>query len=223
MVDDELTARRRVNLRRIADELGGAAAVARKTQKSVQQISSMLNGTKSFGSKIARDIEPKLGLPLQSLDKETPNFVVAAETPEATGYVRITALEARKEYNLMRIQELSKIRLMECKEDWLYEQALSTSKPSALKLFSAPSDNMEPEILQGGSVVVDISQNTFTANGIYAMTYQGSAFIYRIQMNPDGSVYFLSDNPKYEKMVVKDTSNIVIVGRCVGCCNTHSL
>ena len=90
-------------------------------------------------------------------------------------------------------------------------------------LFSAPSDNMEPEILQGGSVVVDISQNTFTANGIYAMTYQGSAFIYRIQMNPDGSVYFLSDNPKYEKMVVKDTSNIVIVGRCVGCCNTHSL
>ena len=80
-----------------------------------------------------------------------------------------------------------------------------------------------PEILQGGSVVVDISQNTFTANGIYAMTYQGSAFIYRIQMNPDGSVYFLSDNPKYEKMVVKDTSNIVIVGRCVGCCNTHSL
>ena len=85
MVDDELTARRRVNLRRIADELGGAAAVARKTQKSVQQISSMLNGTKSFGSKIARDIEPKLGLPLQSLDKEAPNFVVAAETPEATG------------------------------------------------------------------------------------------------------------------------------------------
>lgn len=208
MVDDELTARRRVNLRRIADELGGAAAVA-KTQKSVQQISSMLNGTKSFGSKIARDIEPKLGLPLQSLDKEAPNFVVAAETPEATGYVRI--------------QELSKIRLMECKEDWLYEQALSTSKPSTLKLFSAPSDNMEPDILQGGSVVVDISQNTFTANGIYAMTYQGSAFIYRIQMNPDGSVYFLSDNPKYEKMVVKDTSNIVIVGRCVGCCNTHSL
>ena len=34
MVDDELTARRRVNLRRIADELGGAAAVARKTQRA---------------------------------------------------------------------------------------------------------------------------------------------------------------------------------------------
>ena len=159
-----------------------------------------------------------------SLDQVQPNFVMQpTEVPEPSGYVRITALEVRKEYNLARIKELSKIRLMECKEDWLYEQALSTSQPKALKLLTAPSDNMEPEILQGGSVVVDISQDTFTANGIYAMTYQGSAFIYRVQLNPDGTVYFLSDNPKYEKMVVKDTSNIVIVGRCVGCCNTHSL
>mgnify|MGYP002678736793 CR=1 FL=1 len=215
---------RRTNLRRIADEIGGRAALARRTGKTLSHICGMLNGDKSLGPTVARDIETKLNMPPMSLDQPDSDFVAEpTKVPEPTGYVRITALEVRKEYNLMRIQELSKIRLMECKEDWLYEQSLSTSQPKALKLLTAPSDNMEPEILQGGSVVVDISQNTFTANGIYAMTYQGSAFIYRIQMNPDGTVYFLSDNPKYEKMVVKDTSNIVIVGRCVGCCNTHSL
>lgn len=227
MSDDEMTERRRANLRRLSDEAGGVSAIARAANKSIQQISAMLLGSKSFGPRVARDLEARLGLPERSLDAPSPNFVLPPEAAEkidhTPGYVRITALEVRKEYNLMRIKELSKIRLMECKEDWLYEQALSTSQPKALKLFTAPSDNMEPEILQGGSVVIDISQNAFTANGIYAMTYQGSAFIYRIQLNPDGTVYFLSDNPRYEKMVVKDTSNIVIVGRCVGCCNTHSL
>ena len=227
MSEDEMTERRRANLRRLSDEAGGVSAIARAANKSIQQISAMLLGSKSFGPRVARDLEARLGLPERSLDAPAPNFVLPAGTAEkidpTPGYVRITALEVRKEYNLMRIKELSKIRLMECKEDWLYEQSLSTSQPKALKLLTAPSDNMEPEILQGGSVVVDISQDSFTANGIYAMTYQGSAFIYRVQLNPDGTAYFLSDNPKYEKMVVKDLSNIVIVGRCIGCCNTHSL
>lgn len=227
MSEDEMTERRRANLRRISDEAGGVSAIARAANKSIQQISAMLLGSKSFGPRVARDLEARLGLPERSLDAPAPNFVLPPEAAEkidhTPGYVRITALEVRKEYNLMRIKELSKIRLMECKEDWLYEQSLSTSQPKALKLLTAPSDNMEPEILQGGSVVIDISQDSFTANGIYAMTYQGSAFIYRVQLNPDGTAYFLSDNPKYEKMVVKDLSSIVIVGRCVGCCNTHSL
>lgn len=211
---------RRANLRQIAESVGGRAALARKTGKTLSHICGMLNGDKSLGPTVARDIENKLNMPPMSLDqKEMDRKMVIG----SLGYVRITALEVRKEYNLLRIQELSKIRLMECKEDWLYEQSLSTSQPNALKLFTAPSDNMEPEILQGGSVVVDISQDSFTANGIYAMTYQGSAFIYRVQLNPDGTVYLLSDNPKYQQMIIKDLSNIVIVGRCVGCCNTHSL
>lgn len=64
---------RRRNLQSVANKLGGAAAVARKADKAVQQISDMLRGTKSFGPKIARDLEKRLGLPDGALDKEEFN------------------------------------------------------------------------------------------------------------------------------------------------------
>lgn len=60
---------RRENLEKIRDKLGSAAELARKVERSPQQINDTLTGKKSFGPKIARYIEEKLGLRSGYLDE----------------------------------------------------------------------------------------------------------------------------------------------------------
>lgn len=63
---------RRERLRKFIDEhcSGNAAECARRADKSESQINDMLAGRKSFGEKVARSMEEKLGLPEHWLDGE---------------------------------------------------------------------------------------------------------------------------------------------------------
>lgn len=62
---------RRINVRRIADELGGQAALCRETRRSDSQINQIIgtNPARNIGSKLARSLEKELRLPPDSLDK----------------------------------------------------------------------------------------------------------------------------------------------------------
>lgn len=61
---------RRENLRKIRDKrFSSNAELARAIERSSSQVNDMLNGTKSFGSKVARYIEERLQLPNGYLDE----------------------------------------------------------------------------------------------------------------------------------------------------------
>lgn len=217
-MNDATVSLRRENLATLAAQYGGRAALARKTGKKLQAICGMLDGQKSFGERIARDIEATLGLKMGALDE--PGMVVpagtAAEVVDAgTDYLSLTALEPSKEYPLINYQNLSKIRLIEMQGDWLYEQPVATSNPDALRLMSAPSDNMEPLIKQGATVVVDTAQRSLTRNGMFAMAYSGSLFIHRVQIHPGNRYVLLSDNPQYQPIVLDNLNDIFVIGRCI--------
>lgn len=220
----DIADRRRSNLDKVAQKIGGRAVLAKKCGKSIQQISGMLTGAKSFGERIARNIEASLGIPPGTLDAECPDIQIEkkwdSSKPEAT---RITALEVRKEYALISPPKTSKIRLMELDGEWLYEQPIDTSTPDELKLLSMPGDNMEPEILKGASVVVDLRQREFNMNGIFAVAYSGSIFVHRVQVQPGGKFVLWSDNKKYEPIRLDNLDGIFIIGRCILVNNPHGI
>lgn len=56
------------NLTRVMQTMGSWAELARRINKRPSQISDMVRGKKSFGDRVARDIELKLGLPRLALD-----------------------------------------------------------------------------------------------------------------------------------------------------------
>ena len=58
---------RRANLQKLAEEYGGPTALGEKLDRSQSQVSQLLSG-KLMGSKLARDIEERLGLANGVLD-----------------------------------------------------------------------------------------------------------------------------------------------------------
>lgn len=57
-----MEADRRKILKMLAEQLGSQAALARKINKSPQQVGQILNGYRNMGDKLAREIEVKLEL-----------------------------------------------------------------------------------------------------------------------------------------------------------------
>ena len=66
---EELRKTRVENLKRISFQFESMSQLARVLGKSVTQINDMLKGNKSFGDKIAREIENSLGMVSGSLDR----------------------------------------------------------------------------------------------------------------------------------------------------------
>lgn len=229
MEDSAIVTNRRKNLACIAVKSGGKSALAFRLGKTPQQIGGMINGQKSFGDKVARDIETQLGLSRYSLDQEvlspTGHLVhtVTHTTSSHPECLSITALELRKDYALINPPKLGKIRLMQFEGDWLYEQSVATSDPHSLKLLSATGDNMEPLIAQGSAVIVDISQRALNTNGIFALSYSGSIFIHRVQIQPGGKYILLSDNHNYQPMHIESLDDIIVIGRCIIVNNTQAI
>ncbi len=67
-----IKALRRVNLRKIANQLGGISILARQLNKTPAQISHLIgiNASKNIGDKLAHNIEQALNLPKNWLDVE---------------------------------------------------------------------------------------------------------------------------------------------------------
>lgn len=80
----DITCTRRSNLKKIVSSYPSQVAFAEAVGKTPQQIGGMLSGSKSFGTKIARELEIKLGLEPGVLDHQTDNeFVRVSEIGNA--------------------------------------------------------------------------------------------------------------------------------------------
>lgn len=216
MTKDEVVAARRANLAVIADQFRSKTALAKRCGKSVQQIWGMIEGTASFGHRVARDIESSLGLPEKYLD--VPNMA-KADNPNASeddGLIRIEALEPLPEYGLKAGTHTSEVRLLKVEKGWLYEQDIDTWRIKNLKLVTAPNDAMEPTIPEGAAVIIDHAQRTINYDGLFAVSYDGKLVIHRIQCLPGNSFYLLSDNPRCETITIDSLKGIHILGRCLG-------
>ena len=115
------------------------------------------------------------------------------------------------------------VQMLRVTKKWLLEHAVSLLSFGALHIITARGDSMEPGIKKGDFVLVDCSQKGRADDGIFAVQYAGNVFIKRVQVQPDGGLLLISDNPSYPPQKVDDILNVTVVGKCVLSFNVRML
>ncbi|WP_141111351.1 hypothetical protein [Chromobacterium haemolyticum] len=104
---------RRQNLIRLIEERfdNNQTVFAGKTGKKQSQISDMVRGTKSFGEKIARDLEHRLSLPpfwLDSIDHKEGTSKLNTESRQIIPQVHTADLPTNRENNSLDLEEIAR-------------------------------------------------------------------------------------------------------------------
>jgi phage repressor protein C with HTH and peptisase S24 domain len=89
--------------------------------------------------------------------------------------------------------------------------------PSHLVLITAVGDSMEPTIRAGDLLLLDRGVEKIKDDSLYAIAFDGTLLIKRIQRLIDGQLIIKSDNPKYQEQTLsrQQSETLIIVGRLV--------
>lgn len=101
------------------------------------------------------------------------------------------------------------------RKDWVCGE-LKTS-PKELVLISASGDSMEPTIEDKDLLLVNLTQNTLSKEGIFVIRIDEILLAKRLQKHIDGSVHIISDNRNYEtyRLLPENLKDLSILGRVV--------
>lgn len=218
---------RRENLRRIiGDE--SQATFARKIEKSPQQVSSMLSGSKSFGSKIAREIESKLGLLSGSLDlvtqeaKPVDAFYDCEEVPRE-GFVAVPEFRLTFRAGADPVsfepewEVVNNSKPVLYREDFFQKRGISPSKCRRAKVWG---DSMAPLICEGDTILFEeFADSRFGCmpildGKIYVISIDGDYRIKYLSKIKDG-ILITSENPRFkpEEYRQDECNRVRIYGR----------
>lgn len=225
----DITCTRRNNLKRIVSSYPSQAAFAEAVGKTPQQIGGMLSGSKSFGSKIARELEEKLELEPGVLDHQTDSDFIrisefGREKPKDDWYsIPLLNVEASCGYGT-ETGLVSIVGGVDMAPDFL-RTLPGVVSPKGLHVVNAHGDSMEPTICDRAFCVVDTSQTRILTDGIYCLMADNQLFIKRLQRNLDGSILMLSDNHRYRPQTIDKAmlEQTTIIGRVVYVYNGSTL
>lgn len=203
---------RRGNLQAIinAKTGGNRAAFASEVGRKPQQIGGMLNGSKSFGTKIAREIESLLGLELGALDDENmvvtaKNFRSASGDAPDEGWVRVPvyAVEGSCHDGVFENQSnsIDIVRSIDFLTSFL-RTLPGVIGVNHLHIVTANGDSMEPTIPHRALCLVDGGQRDISRDGIFCIQADGQIFIKRVQRNIDRTLTLISDNQRYKPQTI---------------------
>lgn len=98
------------------------------------------------------------------------------------------------------------------KKSWLKEKGLQVGH---LAIITAKGDSMEQTICDGDTLLVDTRVDKIIDDSIYIVQADHHLIVKRLQQDFDGSVFVISDNPRYEKRHLnpEQAKNLKIAGR----------
>lgn len=98
------------------------------------------------------------------------------------------------------------------REDWLARKGAA----GQMVLMDVFGNSMEPEIREGDMVLVDQSQKDVLAGSIYAVGFEDTVMVKRVEHKPDG-IHLLSDNPEYSPIALRgdELDSFRVIGRIV--------
>lgn len=113
-------------------------------------------------------------------------------------------------------EELPCVKRIQVSRAW-FDYHFPYAHQENIKVITALGDSMEPVVKDGDAVFIDIKDNDFVREGIYAVLVDGELFIKRIQRLPGKCLRFKSENPSYDPFDVAADSNIEvrIIGRVI--------
>lgn len=211
---------RRDNLRKLIEKMKSQAELADKLEMDPSYLSQIagINPSKNIGTRVARDIEKKLGLFVGWMDldhsKESSALTVGESSP---GYASpfsipvysITAGMGRGRF--LDSEEILKIVVFD--PATLRDMNLSGSAHGIVAVY-ADGESMLPTIPPKSIVFVDRNQRDLR-DGVYLVRLEEMIYVKRLQRLPNHKVKVISDNPIYEPFEVdlKNGDDFEILGK----------
>lgn len=234
---DKIADIRRANLRRLIDR-DGLSSVAKRSGKPDRQLNDMVAGRKSFGERVARDIEHRFdpSRPRGWLDTEDAIRDPHHADEETKSVVKSRAKDDEREDGFVRLEHLSPrptmgqgaavtepvriVQYLDVAESWVREEIGSVT-PARVKVLTAVGRSMLPTIQDRDLVFVDLEHRHFDAPGIYVIDVAGRFLLKKVMMLADGTVVIRSDNteefPDEERYPLDQAGEIVtICGKVLG-------
>ncbi len=175
---------------------------AKEIGRHSSQFYNLFKGDRSFGQKLARNLEITLKLAPLSLDRSSKEAVI------------IDKIALIEHYNINTIPD--KILAEASNDIFAIEKTVIEHhgwEIDKLHGFVMDDESMSPTIPQNGKILIDISQVKLNNGKIYALSKNNQIFIKRIFKISSGTLYEAkSDNEQYETIEFK-SGQIEVIGR----------
>ena len=208
---------RRSNLRRWLDQNhdGNVSAFVRETGRSQSLISQVLNGTRGFGERLARQLEREMMVPEGWLDQVTEDHASHDdEVPEHFVPVRRGTLRLSCGVAGFAIElENGERQPLFFRREWFVTRGFNPERLLALRVTGA---SMEPGLFDGDTVVVNLADANPVDGEAFAVNYEGELVIKRMRRDA-GEWWLSSDNSDKRRFPDKRCAGdgIEILGRIV--------
>jgi hypothetical protein len=200
-----------INLKRIiAKDYGNSIhQFAKEIGRHSSQFYNLFKGDRSFGQKLARDLELCLHLSPLALDKSPNEEIITDKIVILSHYNTNIPNPTKIDNHIFPIEK----------------SIIETHGWPVNKLYGIIMDDesMLPTITPGSKVLIDTSQTKVDNGKIYAISKKNKILIKRVFHKLGNEVYEAKpDNKQYEEIQFKTDSDVNIIGRVL-CLLTHPL
>ena len=219
-MDNQLANIRRAQLRKWMDERGlNNTDLAARIGSGRAYVSLLFNPDRHFGEKAARSIEKKLFMPTGHLDANKPSMapVDTWENPEDLPegvYALVPRVGIRLSAgNGLEAVDDSDLPPLAFRESWLKKKSVSSR--NNLRVLEVDGPSMEPLLMDGDVVLIDLGQRDVVDQSVYAIAYGNELRIKRLSKRFDGGLIIRSDNQQYPEEVISpgDMEHVRVIGR----------
>jgi phage repressor protein C with HTH and peptisase S24 domain len=199
---------RKLNFGQTHAELGAEVMKEYNLNESIQKRSSELSSDLSNGEYLPENHQEQLSVPedFASSGRDTAEAVWSD-----FALVPVYDVQASAGHGSLVESELQTGQLA-FKKSWLKEKGLQVGH---LAIITAKGDSMEQTICDGDTLLVDTRVDRIIDDSIYIIQADSHLIVKRLQQDFDGSVFVISDNPRYEKRHLnpEQAKNLKIAGR----------
>lgn len=229
---------RRAKLSLIVEKMGLSIA-AKRFGKPDRQINDMIAGRKSFGEKVARDMETHFAPDLEPgwLDASVtavPDFVFTDANGEIViGQVKQVAASKTGKSNYSVIikhydtggamgdggvilrDQPGLIESWTVTPEWIAKNIRNCTAAANLCIVTGFGDSMRPLYEPGDPLIVDTGVKSVDFDGIYFFRVGNEGFIKRLQRIPGEGIVAISENKAYRDWTIKSDMDFEVFGRIV--------
>jgi len=116
------------------------------------------------------------------------------------------------------------VERMTVSTEWI-RRSLSVSSPDSLAIITGRGDSMEGTFSDGDLLLVDRGITDLRIDGLFVMAIDDDLYIKRVQRQPGGVIMLISDNPKYQPIMLRreDMVSFSVLARVLLVWNAHRL
>lgn len=185
--------------------------------------SLLLTEQKNMGEVLARRAEIAAGLPKDYFDElsETSSSALVLSDLDSQPIPQLD-VSASMGDGAFPVDHVETVRNISVSVSELRKQC-TFSSPGNLAFITGYGDSMEPTYRDGDLLLVDRGVSAHKIDGVHVLILNQVLYIKTLQRTPDGNVWMISDNKKYQPYLITAKDEVQIQGRVVLAWNARRL